>query len=118
MLTYLRRFKAKKALTPEEQVAERLIYSRVFDTADHERSTNVVDGLLASLEDNVGLAVVAKAQTPATFKMQAAERDTDRDKAWKEKDNAARERREQQRHEADAKNRDKNGGKTGDKACD
>eukprot|EP00873_Tetraselmis_striata_P001167 jgi/Tetstr1/421431/TSEL_012380.t1 len=64
-LTYLRRFKAKKALTPEEQVAERLIYSRVFDTAEHERSANVVDGLLAALEDKrleVGLAAAAKAQ--------------------------------------------------------
>eukprot|EP00873_Tetraselmis_striata_P043227 jgi/Tetstr1/463491/TSEL_008382.t1 len=119
-LTYLRRFKAKKALTPEEQVAERLIYSRVFDT-EHERSANVVDGLLAALEDKrleVGLAAAAKAHASATFKRQAAERDTDRDKARKEKDKAARERREQQRREADAKNRDKNGGRTGDKTRD
>eukprot|EP00873_Tetraselmis_striata_P008905 jgi/Tetstr1/429169/TSEL_019122.t1 len=36
-------------------------------------------------------------------------------KARKEKDKAARKRREQQRREADAKNRDKNCGKTGDK---
>eukprot|EP00873_Tetraselmis_striata_P042437 jgi/Tetstr1/462701/TSEL_007667.t1 len=96
-LTHLRRFKAKKALTPEEQVAERLIYSRVFDTAEHERSDNVVDGLLAALEDKrleVGLAAAAKAQASATFKRQATERDTDRDKARKEKDKAARERRE------------------------
>eukprot|EP00873_Tetraselmis_striata_P035475 jgi/Tetstr1/455739/TSEL_042538.t1 len=117
-LTYLRRFKAKKALTPEEQVAERLIYSRVFDTAEHERSANVVDGLLAALEDKrleVGLAAAAKAQASTTFKRQGAERDTDRDKARKEKDKAARERREQQRREADAKNRDENGGRTGDK---
>eukprot|EP00873_Tetraselmis_striata_P004553 jgi/Tetstr1/424817/TSEL_015320.t1 len=120
-LTYLRRFKAKKALTPEEQVAERLIYSRVFDTAEHERSANVVDGLLAALEEKrleVGLAAAAKAQAAATFKRQAAERDTDRDKARKEKDKAARERREQQRREAGAKNRDKNGGRTGDKTRD
>eukprot|EP00873_Tetraselmis_striata_P013848 jgi/Tetstr1/434112/TSEL_023256.t1 len=113
-LTYLRRFKAKKALTPEEQVAERLIYSRVFDTAEHERCANVVDGLLAALEDKrleVGLAAAAKAHASATFKRQAAERDTDSNKAQKEKDKAARERREQQRREADAKNRDKNGGK-------
>eukprot|EP00873_Tetraselmis_striata_P006615 jgi/Tetstr1/426879/TSEL_017092.t1 len=91
-LAHLRRFKAKKALTPEEQVAERLIYSRVFDTAEHERSANVVDGLLAALEDKrleVGLAAAAKAQASATFKRQAAERDTDRDKARKEKDKAA-----------------------------
>eukprot|EP00873_Tetraselmis_striata_P001518 jgi/Tetstr1/421782/TSEL_012685.t1 len=120
-LTYLRRFKNKKVLTPEEQVAERLIYSRVFNTAEHERSANVVDGLLAALEDKrleVGLAVVAKAEASATFKKQAAERDTDRDKARKEKDKAARERREQQRREAGAKNRDKNGGMTGDKTRD
>eukprot|EP00873_Tetraselmis_striata_P023178 jgi/Tetstr1/443442/TSEL_031453.t1 len=112
---------AKKALTPEEQVAERLIYSRVFDNAEHERSANVVDGLLAALEDKrleVGLAAAAKAQASATFKRQAAERDTDRDKARKEKEKAARERREQQRREADAKNRDKNGGRTGDKTRD
>eukprot|EP00873_Tetraselmis_striata_P040043 jgi/Tetstr1/460307/TSEL_005607.t1 len=114
-LTYLRRFKAKKALTPEEQVAERLIYSRVFDTAEHERSANVVDGLLAALEDKrlkVGLAAATKAQASATFKRQAAERDTDSNKARKKNDKAAR---EQKRREADAKNRDKNGGRTGDK---
>eukprot|EP00873_Tetraselmis_striata_P005470 jgi/Tetstr1/425734/TSEL_016154.t1 len=118
LLTYLRCFKAKKALTPEDQVPERLIYSRVFDiTAEHERSTNVVDGLLAALEDKrpkVGLEAAVKAQASATFKRQATERDTDRDKARKEKDKAARERREQQRREADAKNRDRNGDKTRD----
>eukprot|EP00873_Tetraselmis_striata_P042615 jgi/Tetstr1/462879/TSEL_007828.t1 len=92
-LTYLRRFKAKKALTPEAQVAERFIYSRFFETAEHERSANVVDGLLAALGDK-------------------------RLEARKEKDKAARERREQQRREADAKNRDKNGGRTGDKTRD
>eukprot|EP00873_Tetraselmis_striata_P045689 jgi/Tetstr1/465953/TSEL_000916.t1 len=107
--TYLRRFKAKKALTSEEQVAERLSYSRGFDTAEHERSANVVDGLLAA---------AAKAHAAATFKRQATERDTDRDKARKDKDKAARERREHQRREADANNRDKNAGKTGDKTRD
>eukprot|EP00873_Tetraselmis_striata_P016169 jgi/Tetstr1/436433/TSEL_025262.t1 len=120
-LTYLRRVKAKKALTPEEEVAERLIYSRVFDTAEHERSADVIDGLMAALEDKrleVGLAAAAKAHASATFKRQAAERDTDRDKARKEKDKAARERREQQRREADAKNRDKNGGRAGNKTRD
>eukprot|EP00873_Tetraselmis_striata_P020834 jgi/Tetstr1/441098/TSEL_029366.t1 len=51
-VTYLRRFKARQTLTGEEQVAKRLIYSaRVFDPAEHERSANVVDGLLAALED-------------------------------------------------------------------
>eukprot|EP00873_Tetraselmis_striata_P005681 jgi/Tetstr1/425945/TSEL_016297.t1 len=114
-LTYLRRFKAKKALTPEEQVTERLIYSRVFDAAEHERSANVVDGLLAALEDKrleVGLAAAAKAHALVAFKRHATERDTYR------RDKAARERREQQRREADAKNRDKNGGRTGDKTRD
>eukprot|EP00873_Tetraselmis_striata_P017505 jgi/Tetstr1/437769/TSEL_026423.t1 len=110
-----------QALALKEQLPERLIYSRVFDTAEHERSANVVDGLLAALEDKrleVGLAAAAKAHASATFKRQAAERDTDRDKARKEKDKAARERRELQRREADAKNRDKNGGRTGDKTRD
>eukprot|EP00873_Tetraselmis_striata_P036158 jgi/Tetstr1/456422/TSEL_043156.t1 len=98
-----------------------LIYSRVFDAAEHERSANVVDGLLAALEDKrleVGLAAAAKTHASASFKRQASERDTDRDKARKEKDKAARERLEQQRREADAKNRDKNGGRTGDKTRD
>eukprot|EP00873_Tetraselmis_striata_P013651 jgi/Tetstr1/433915/TSEL_023095.t1 len=107
--------------TLDAQVAKRLIYSRVFGTAEHERSANVVDGLLATLEDKrleVGLAAADKAHASATFKRQVAERDTDRDKARKEKDKAARERREQQRREADAKNRDKNGGRTGDKTHD
>eukprot|EP00873_Tetraselmis_striata_P000825 jgi/Tetstr1/421089/TSEL_012133.t1 len=114
-LTYLRRFKAEKALTHEEQVAERLIYSRVLDTAEHERSANVVDGLLAALEHKrleVGLAAAA-------FKRRATERDTDCDKARKEtKDREAHERWEQKCREADAKNRDKNGGKTGEKTRD
>eukprot|EP00873_Tetraselmis_striata_P021227 jgi/Tetstr1/441491/TSEL_029722.t1 len=117
-LTYLRRFKAKKALTPEDQVIEQLVYSRVFDTAEHERSANVLDGLLGALEDKrfeAGLAGAAKAQALATFMRQATERDTDRDKALKEKDKAACERREQQRRKADAKNRDNNGDKTGDR---
>eukprot|EP00873_Tetraselmis_striata_P044667 jgi/Tetstr1/464931/TSEL_009665.t1 len=47
---YLRRFKVKKAVTGEEQVPARLIYSRVFGPAEQERSANVVDGLLAALE--------------------------------------------------------------------
>eukprot|EP00873_Tetraselmis_striata_P036150 jgi/Tetstr1/456414/TSEL_043148.t1 len=81
-LTYLRRFKAKKALTPEEQVAERLIYSIVFDTAEYERSANVVNGLVAALEDKrveVGLAAAATAHATTTFMRQASERDTDCD---------------------------------------
>eukprot|EP00873_Tetraselmis_striata_P038086 jgi/Tetstr1/458350/TSEL_044789.t1 len=50
-LTYLRRFKCKKALTGEERVAERLVYSRFFDTTAAERSCNGVDGLLNALDD-------------------------------------------------------------------
>eukprot|EP00873_Tetraselmis_striata_P001184 jgi/Tetstr1/421448/TSEL_012397.t1 len=50
-LTYLRRFKCKKALTGEERVAERLVYSRFFDTTAAERSNNGVDGLLNALDD-------------------------------------------------------------------
>eukprot|EP00873_Tetraselmis_striata_P025768 jgi/Tetstr1/446032/TSEL_033634.t1 len=84
-------------------------------------SASVVDGLLAALEDKrleVGPADAAKAHASATFKRQATERDTDRDKARKENNKAARERWEQLHREADGKNRDKNGGKTGDKTRD
>eukprot|EP00873_Tetraselmis_striata_P026227 jgi/Tetstr1/446491/TSEL_034019.t1 len=50
-VTYLRRFNAKKAHTGEDQIEGRLIiYSRAFDRAEHERSANVVDGLLAFVE--------------------------------------------------------------------
>eukprot|EP00873_Tetraselmis_striata_P020147 jgi/Tetstr1/440411/TSEL_028745.t1 len=75
-VTYLRRFKAKKALTSEQQVAEQLIYSPIFDPAEHERSANVVDGLLAAL-----------------------------DKRLEIKDKTAREKRERERREAEAKNK-------------
>eukprot|EP00873_Tetraselmis_striata_P006658 jgi/Tetstr1/426922/TSEL_017135.t1 len=67
-VAYLRRFKAKKALTGKEQVAERLIYSRDLDAAEHERPANVVDGLLAALEDKrleVDLADATKAHATA-----------------------------------------------------
>jgi hypothetical protein len=50
-LTYIRRFKGKKALTGDERVAERLVYSRFFDTHAPDRSTNGVDGLFVPLED-------------------------------------------------------------------
>eukprot|EP00873_Tetraselmis_striata_P010207 jgi/Tetstr1/430471/TSEL_020279.t1 len=51
-LTYLRRYKCiKKALTGEERVAERLVYSRFFDTAAAKRSNNDVDGLLNAMDD-------------------------------------------------------------------
>eukprot|EP00873_Tetraselmis_striata_P011587 jgi/Tetstr1/431851/TSEL_021342.t1 len=72
------RFKAKKALTGEEQVAEHLIYSRVFDPAEHEHSANIIDGMLAALEEKrleVGLAVAAKDHAVAQFKKK--ERDED-----------------------------------------
>eukprot|EP00873_Tetraselmis_striata_P010133 jgi/Tetstr1/430397/TSEL_020207.t1 len=39
-LAYLRRFKCKTALTGKERVAERLVYSRFFDTTAAERSNN------------------------------------------------------------------------------
>jgi hypothetical protein len=50
-LTYIRRFKAKKILTGEERVAERLVYTRCFDTVTSDRGGSVVDGLLSGLED-------------------------------------------------------------------
>eukprot|EP00873_Tetraselmis_striata_P014676 jgi/Tetstr1/434940/TSEL_023936.t1 len=70
-LTYLRRFKCKKALTGEERVAERLVYSRFFDTAAAERSSNGVDGLLNAPDDKrleISLHQAAKAQAAAQFK--------------------------------------------------
>eukprot|EP00873_Tetraselmis_striata_P036044 jgi/Tetstr1/456308/TSEL_043064.t1 len=70
-LTYLRRFKCKKALTGEERVAERLVYSRCFDTTAAERTINGVDGLLNALDDKrleVSLHQAAKAQAAAQFK--------------------------------------------------
>eukprot|EP00873_Tetraselmis_striata_P027420 jgi/Tetstr1/447684/TSEL_035042.t1 len=69
-LTYFRRFKCKKALTGEERVAERLVYSRFFDTTAAERSSNGVDGLLNALDDkrlDVSLHQAAKAQAAAQF---------------------------------------------------
>jgi hypothetical protein len=50
-LTYTSRFKAKKILTGEERVAERLVYTRCFDTIASDRGGNVVDGLLSALKD-------------------------------------------------------------------
>jgi hypothetical protein len=70
-LTYVLRFKGKKALTGEKRVAERLVYSRFFDTQAADRNTNGVDGLLAALEDKrieVSLHAAAKAQTDQNFK--------------------------------------------------
>jgi hypothetical protein len=70
-LTYIRRFKAKKILTGEERVAERLVYTRCFDTFASDRGGNVVDGLVSALEDKrpeVSITAAAKAQAAAHFK--------------------------------------------------
>jgi hypothetical protein len=64
-LTYIKRFNAKKILTGEERVAERLVYSRCFNTIAADRGGNVVNGLLSALGDKrleVNIASVAKAQ--------------------------------------------------------
>jgi hypothetical protein len=65
------RFKAKKILTGEERVAERLVDTRCFDTVASDRGGNVVDGLLSALEDKrleVSITTAAKAQAVAQFK--------------------------------------------------
>jgi hypothetical protein len=70
-LTYIRRFKAKKILTGGERVAERLVYTRCFDTIASDRGGNVVDGLMSALEDKrpkVSITTAAKAQAAAQFK--------------------------------------------------
>jgi hypothetical protein len=67
-LTYIRRFKAKKIFTGEERVAERLVYTRCFDTVASDRGGNVVDGLMSALEDKrleVSITTAAKAQAAA-----------------------------------------------------
>jgi hypothetical protein len=67
-LTYIRRFKAKKILTGEEGVAERLVYTRCFDTIAFDRGGSVVDGLLSAPEDKrleVSITAAAKAQATA-----------------------------------------------------
>jgi hypothetical protein len=64
-LTYIRRFEAKKILGGEERLAERLVYTRCFDTIAADRGGNVVDGLVSALEDKrlkVNITAVAKAQ--------------------------------------------------------
>jgi hypothetical protein len=70
-LTCIKRFKAKKILTGEERVAERLVYTRCFDIVDSDRGGNVVDGLLSAMEDKrleVSITGAAKAQAAAQFK--------------------------------------------------
>jgi uncharacterized protein YfcZ (UPF0381/DUF406 family) len=70
-LAYIRRFKAKKILTGEERVAERLVYTRCFDKVASDRGGNVVYGLMSALEDKrleVSITATAKAQAAAQFK--------------------------------------------------
>jgi hypothetical protein len=70
-LTYIKRFKAKKILTGEKRIAERLIYTRCFDTIASDRGGNFVDGHVSALEDKrleVRITVDAKAQATAKFK--------------------------------------------------
>jgi hypothetical protein len=69
-LTYIRRFKGKKALAGEERAAERLVYSLFFDTHAADRGTNSVDGLLAAPENKcmeVSLPTAIKPQAAQTF---------------------------------------------------
>jgi hypothetical protein len=70
-LACIRRFKGKKIPTGEERVAERLVYTRCFDTVASDRGGNVVDGLLSAVEDKrleVSITSAAKAQVVAHFK--------------------------------------------------
>eukprot|EP00873_Tetraselmis_striata_P028342 jgi/Tetstr1/448606/TSEL_035855.t1 len=113
---YLRRFKAKKSLTGDEhRVAERLIYYfRVFDPAEHECSANVVDGLLAALEDKrleVCLAAATNAQAAAQFKKKERAEDPGTAASRKSKDKTAREKCERERLGAEAKNKNDKGDK-------
>jgi ribosomal protein S7 len=67
-LAYIRRFKAKKMFTGEERVAERLVYTRCFDTIVAYRGGNVVDGLMSAIKDKqveVSITAAAKAQALA-----------------------------------------------------
>jgi hypothetical protein len=50
ILTYIRQSKGKKALTRDGRVAERLV-SRYFDNYTPNLSTNGVNGLLATSDD-------------------------------------------------------------------
>jgi hypothetical protein len=65
------RFNAKKILTGEERVAERLVYTRCFDTIASDRGGNVVDGLSSARKDKrleVSITAHAKAQAAAQIK--------------------------------------------------
>jgi deoxyhypusine synthase len=70
-LTYIMRFKATKILTGKERVAERLVYTRCFDTVASDGGGNVVDGLMSALEDKrleVSITGAAKTQAATKFK--------------------------------------------------
>jgi proline dehydrogenase len=72
-LTYLHRFESKKLLSGEERVAERVVYSRFFDTEIGDRSVNRVDELLVALKDKrlkVSIHAVAKAQASIQLRHQ------------------------------------------------
>jgi hypothetical protein len=69
--TNIKRFEAKKILNGEERVAERLVYTRGFDTIATDQRSNVANGLLSAMEDKrleVIITAVAKAQADAQFK--------------------------------------------------
>eukprot|EP00873_Tetraselmis_striata_P035352 jgi/Tetstr1/455616/TSEL_042428.t1 len=75
---------------------------RVFDLAEHELSPNVVDGILAALEDKrleVGLAAATKAR----FKKREREKAPDTAALRKIKDKTACEQSERERRAAEAR---------------
>jgi ribosomal protein S7 len=77
-LAYIMRYKAKNILTGKERVAERLVYSRCFDTIASERGGNVVDGLPSAMEDKrleASITAAPKAQAVAQFKADKARPD-------------------------------------------
>jgi ribosomal protein L12E/L44/L45/RPP1/RPP2 len=66
-LTYIRRFKAKKVLTGEKRVAERLINSRCFGSISSKPGGKVVDILMSAMEDKrLEVSITAVAKAPAT----------------------------------------------------
>jgi hypothetical protein len=67
----IKRLKVKKILTGEERVAERLVYSRCFDSISERGGNSIVDGLLSALEDRrveVNIIATDKAQTTSKLK--------------------------------------------------
>jgi hypothetical protein len=51
-LAYIKRLKARKVLTGDERVAERVVCSIFVDTIASEPGSNIVHGLLTVPEDN------------------------------------------------------------------